>query len=438
MSEAAMQRLVSGAEDLESELLDARRMTLALVADLSDEQLRVPRLPIVNPLLWELGHIAWFQEHWVLRHRHGAAPVWPDADRLYDSTRIEHDERWRLPLPSRSATLDYMNRVLERVLDRMPTLCGDDAYYARLVLFHEDMHCEALVYTRQTLAYPAPPLAEAPANDAARSLGACSGDVDISGGTFMLGASADMPFVFDNEKWAHPVNVSPFRMARTPVTNKEYVRFVEDKGYERREFWDAEGWAWRQRVEARHPLYWQSRDGGWQQRRFNRFVPLADSAPVCHVTWHEAQAYCRWAGRRLPTEAEWEFAASTEPSRNRANERKRVYPWGDAPPTARTAHVDLHGSDPLPVGALPAGDSAWRVRQMVGNVWEWTASDFAPYPGFTADAYKEYSAPWFGGTHKVLRGGSFATRGRLLCNTYRNFFTPDRCDVPAGFRTCAL
>jgi iron(II)-dependent oxidoreductase len=259
------------------------------------------------------------------------------------------------------------------------------------------------------------------------------GDVEVPGGRFVLGAGDDEPFVFDNEKWAHPVVVPSFRIARAPVTAAEFAAFVEDGGYDRRDPWSEAGWQWRTRQEARHPVYWRRADGGWQRRDFGRWVPLEPHRPVLHVSWHEAEAWCAWAGRRLPTEAEWEMAAAAPGPRR---EGKRRYPWGEDPPSPSRANLDGLAGGCLDVAALPEGDSAWGCRQMIGNVWEWTASDFRPYPGFVPDAYKEYSEPWFG-THKVLRGGCWTTRARLMRNTWRNFYTPDRRDVWAGFRSCA-
>lgn len=427
-------------------LTDARARTLALVADLTDEQLIGPRMPIVNPLLWEIGHLAWFQEHWVLRHDGGKRPILKDADSLYDSARVPHDERWTLPLPGRAETLGYMEQVLGRVLDRIAgvQLNDEENYFHHLVAFHEDMHGEAFAYTRQTLGYHPPPLSASfaggsPVGDEIG--GPWPGDVEIPGGLYMLGGTPDMPFVFDNEKWAHQVHVRPFRIARAPVTNEEFARFVDDRGYERQDLWSESGWAWRERVNAKHPVYWQrGRGTAWLYRMHDRFVPLEKHLPVIHVNWYEAEAYCRWADRRLPTEAEWEMAASAEPiaaGQGLRNEKRR-FPWGNAPPTPERANLDLRAVGCIPVNLLSAGDSAFGCRQMIGNVWEWMADDFEPFPGFIIDPYKEYSEPWFGGTHKSLRGGAFATRSRLIRNSYRNFYTPDRRDVLAGFRTCSL
>ncbi len=430
------------ADQLAEWVRDARERTFELVADLTDDQLMGPRLDIINPLLWEIGHVAWFQEKWVLRHAGNQEPLRPDADALWDSIAIPHDVRWDLPLPSREETLSYMREVRDRVLERLnrPTLSERDVYFVLLSVFHEDMHTEALTYTRQTLAYPAPRLSHLSTPPAERDGGPLPGDVEIPGGTFMLGATSDEPFVFDNEKWAHPVHLRPFAIARAAVTQREFAAFVDDGGYRRREFWSPEGWQWRESVNADHPVYWRREaNGRWLRRHFDEWVRLEPHLPVIHVNWYEAEAYCRWAGRRLPTEAEWEAAAAAEPdpSGGALSERKRRFPWGDHRPTPERANLDWRAMGCLAVDALAAGDSAFGCRQMIGNVWEWTSSPFLPYPGFEIDPYKEYSEPWFG-PRKVLRGGCWVTRSRLLRNTWRNFYTPDRRDVWAGFRTCAL
>jgi iron(II)-dependent oxidoreductase len=347
---------------LERDLLDARERALRVTGDLQGEQLLGPMLPIVNPPLWEIGHVSWFQERWCLRWRADgslADSILPGADALYDSSAVAHDSRWSLPLPDLKATRAYGEAVLERVLQRLAREPDSETlrYFVRLATFHEDMHAEAFLYSRQTLGYEGP---DFPVQ------GFSSQDLEIEGQTFLLGAQPGAPFVFDNEKWAHEIRLAPFRIARAPVSSAEFLAFVEAGGAA--------------------PRYWRKEGGAWQERRFERWLPLKMDEPVRHVSWHEAQAYCRWAKRRLPTEAEWECAS---------------------------ARLDY------------------------GQVWEWTASTFAPHPGFVVDPYKEYSEPWFG-THKVLRGGSFATPARLLRPTFRNFYTPERADVFCGFRTCAL
>jgi iron(II)-dependent oxidoreductase len=341
-----------------------------------------------------------------------------------------------LDLPDRADTFGYMAEVLARQSDRLAR--GVDIagrYFYELGIRHEDMHVEALTYTRQTLGYPAPP-ASVPRPAGA---GAWPGDAAVPGGRWRLGAAAEDGFIFDNEKWAHEVALAPFRIAKAPVTNAEYAAFVEADGYRSREFWSEAGWAWRAASGAERPAYWQAkRDGVWSWRRYDRVEALAPDAPVVFVSFHEADAWCRWAKRRLPSEAEWEAAAIGEAGAGSAlSARRRAWPWGAAPPTSDRANLDFHADGPLDVAACPAGDSAFGCRQMVGNVWEWTASDFLPFGGFSADPYRDYSQPWFG-TRKVLRGGCWATSARIARPAYRNFFTPDRTDVFAGFRSCAL
>ena len=336
---------------LEAELRRARARLRAVADDLAGERELGPKLAIVNPPRWEVGHVAWFQEYWCLRGgSEERASILPNADALYNSATVAHDTRWDLPLPSFADTLAYREEVSGRLISLVEK--GEaDPYFVRLAVRHEEMHAEAFHYTRQTLGYAAPDEKLAKGKD---------GDEAYPGGVFRLGARPGEGFAFDNEKWSHPVVLEPFRMARRPVTYREFLAFVEAGG------------------EA--PLYWK--DG--KVRRFDRWIDLPLDEPVRHVSWHQANAYCRFAGRRLPTEAEWEHAA------------------------------------PEPAG-----------------VWEWTASTFLPYPGFVRDPYKEYSEPWFG-THKVLRGASFATPPSVRYARFRNFYTPDRADIFAGFRTCAL
>ncbi|MFY9608532.1 MAG: SUMF1/EgtB/PvdO family nonheme iron enzyme [Blastocatellia bacterium] len=486
---ASNQTIPSTHQILEA-LREARERTLELVAGLSDDQLIGPRLSIVNPLRWEIGHVGWFQEFWCLRHLHGEPTILTHGDSLYDSARVAHDTRWDLPLLSRPETIAYLSRVLDRVitLNREPSDKQIDgygqSYFLRLALFHEQMHAEAITYTRQTLGYPAPRFtgdAGVPATNGTRSqevamrgsyaeLTASAarpqdlelreseaeaavkstpqehaekgraeplGDAYVPGGRFLLGESPGATFQFDNELLPHEVEVAPFSISRTVTTNSEFLKFVWDGGYLNRDVWSDEGWRWRLAVGAQHPVYWHRDSAGqWLRRNFDQLVPLEARLPVIHVNWYEADAYCRWAGRRLPSEAEWEMAASCETARggSRIESHKRAYPWGDDPPAPDRANLDWRAMGCVEAEALPKGDSAFGCRQMIGNVWEWTSTEFGAYPGFAAGPYKEYSAPWFG-DHKVLRGGCWATRSLLIRNAYRNFYTPDRRDVLAGFRS---
>ena len=424
------------ANDLVDALRDARRVELALFEDLTEPQLLGTRAHFVEPPIWELGHVGWFQEYWLLRHLDGAAPLLPGSDAVYDSFNVSYKRRWDHPYPTRAATLDYLGEVLRRSVDRlggrMPT--RDDVYFSTLVAQHEDMHSENLMLIRQTLGHARPkiahvaPFAISPPVDPSYQ----PRDVTLPGGEFVLGAARDEPFVFDNEKWAHPVTVASFQIASTPVTNAQFTAFVDDGGYRRRECWSRRGWDWRRRESASHPMFWVRDGARWAVREFDAVIPLLPWHPVVHVNWYEAEAYCRWAGRRLPTEAEWEMAATLDP----VTGRKRRFPWGDEPPSFDRANLDYVAGGTIDVRALPCGDSGVGCRQMIGNVWEWVADTFGPYPGFVCDPYREYSEPYFG-QKKVLRGGAWTTRARLIRPTWRNFYKPHRRNIFAGFRTVA-
>lgn len=399
-------------------LEDARARTRALLDDLAETQLTVPYFEHLNPVLWETGHVAYFAEFWILRGLHGHEPIVPNADALYDSARVAHETRWHLPLPGREATRAFLERQLEATLRYMAEDCDDPkrAYYYHLALFHEDMHGEAAIYARQSLGYPAPAVPQAPPPPRGPPP---AGDAVVPAGRYRIGAApGERAFIFDNEQWAHEMELERFGIARAPVTNGEYLAFIEDGGYERESLWTPEGWAWRTDARAEQPLYWRQHSRYGRQRRiFDRWVPLVADEPVAHVNHYEALAYCRWAGRRLPTEAEWEVAAEG----------------------SSTAEANLDGAvlDVVPVGAFAGNESRYGCRQMLGNVWEWTASPFHPYAGFVPGPYKEYSEPWFG-SHVVLRGGAWSTRRRLVWPRWRNFYRPHRRDVVAGFRTCPL
>jgi iron(II)-dependent oxidoreductase len=410
-------------------VLDGCQRSLQLVEDLDEHQLVGPLLPTVNPLIWEIAHLAWFQELFVLRRACGQPPILEFGDALYDSGAIPHDTRWRLQFPSRKRTIEYMQMVAERVAEEVlrPNATDVVLHFARYTVHHYDMHTEALTYTRQNLGYPPPRLPRIATTGAAA---AAEGDVELAGGTLLLGATMAQPFVYDNEKWAHPVPVAPFAIAATPVTQAQFAAFVDDGGYTDPRWW-SDGGAWLATTGATHPLYWRGGPGQWQRRSFDTWVDLEPTVAVSHVSWWEADAYCRWAGRRLPTEAEWEFAATNGAT------PKPTYPWGEDAPQAEHAATDWAGMGPADVHACPAGDSPAGCRQLIGNVWEWTSSDFVAYPNFERDAYQENSEQFFG-SRKVLRGGGWATRGRLLRNTLRNYFPQDRRDVVAGLRTCPV
>jgi iron(II)-dependent oxidoreductase len=420
-------------DELAAWTVDGARRVLELVEDLTDEQLVSPILPTVNPLIWEIGHIAWFQELFVLRRACGQPPILSFGDAIYDSGAIPHDTRWRLALPSRDETVRYVRTIAERVAGEVTASDTADVvhHFARYTVHHHDTHAEALTYTRQTLGLPMPVLPGLTDDGSSFALREDDwrGDVKFSGGRFLLGAMRSDAFVYDNEKWAHPVDVTPFTMARAAVTQAEFADFVDDGGYRTHGVW-SDGGEWLAATGARHPVYWREGENGWQRRQFDTWVDLEPQLPVSHVSWWEADAFCRWAGRRLPSEAEWEFAATS------GARHKSTYPWGDERPGASLAATDWRSHGPVHVGACAAGDTPDGCRQLIGNVWEWTSSDFVGYPNFERDAYHENSEQFFG-RRKVLRGGGWATRGRYLRSTMRNYFTPERRDVLAGFRTCS-
>ncbi len=426
------------AASLAEALLDARSVELQLLDGLTDSHMLGTRAHFLEPPIWEMGHVGWFQEYWILRHLDGRAPLLPGSDAIYDAFNVPYTERWDHRYPSRRGTAEYISAVLDRSVARLGSRepSAEEAYFYTLAGLHEDMHTENLILILQTLGYARPRLTRFDAGAAPPPLDPAyrPRDVAVPGGAFALGATRDEPFVFDNEKWAHPVEVPPIRIASTPVTNTEFQKFVDDGGYRRRPLWDRSGWEWRRRERVEHPLFWvRGHDDRWWERRFAAVVPLEPWHPVVHVNWYEAQAYCRWAGRRLPTEAEWEMAAALEP----ATGRKRRFPWGDEPPTPGHANLDFRAGGTIDVRALPEGDSPVGCRQMIGNVWEWVDDTFQPYPGFECDPYKEYSQPYFG-QKKVLRGGGWTTRSRLIRSTWRNFYMRHRRNIVAGFRTVAL
>ena len=380
---------------LAAALRDSRATTLARVLPRDDADWRVPQRDGVNPVAWELGHLAWFADFWIRRGPHApgadglveaALPAHPDLpDAIFDSARLAHGERWRARLPGRAALRALLDGQLEACIAAIPEPDADDAahYFHRLALFHEDMHGEAFAWLGATLGWPAPPgLERMPA------LPGDAGTIAVAGGPVTLGYGGP-GFGFDNEEPPLAIKLAPFEIDAAPVANGAFLRFVESGGYDQAALWPGAAGAWRSARPVAHPARWQrGTDGGWEARWFDRWLPLDPDAPAVHLNAFEAEAYCAWAGRRLPRAAEWERAAA-EPG----------FAWGR-------------------------------------SVWEWTADDFRPYPGFRAGPYRDYSQPWFG-NHRELRGGALATHARLHHPAYRNFFTPERSDVFAGFRTVA-
>jgi iron(II)-dependent oxidoreductase len=430
---------LGGAEPLVGEwirilLSDARERTHWLVEAVSDADLERVHDPLMSPLVWDLGHIAAFEDLWVSGRGTGMEPLRPDLMEVYDATETPRAHRGDLPYLRYGAALEYMERVRERallVLDRMdlsPGL-GDlhrGGFLWELLVQHEHQHNETMLQCLQlaepgTYAPPRRALPAAPAHPPA-------GMARVEAGPFEMG-DAGRWFAYDNERPRHERHLAAFEIDRLPVTNGDYLEFVEDGGYRRRELWAERGWAGLQRSGVDRPLYW-SRDGS--ERRFDRVTDIDPTRPVMHVSWYEADAFARWAGKRLPSEAEWEKAAAWGPYASGPQRQ----PWGDEPPSHESANLDQTAFGPAPAGAYPDGASSYGVLGMVGDAWEWTASDFTRYPGFRAYPYREYSELFFGDGYKVLRGGSWATRTRVMRNTMRNWDLPERRQIFAGFR-CA-
>jgi iron(II)-dependent oxidoreductase len=421
-----------------------RKRSLALLEPLSDADLRRQHSPIMSPLVWDLAHVGNFEELWLLEAVAGlrAGPV--ALDDLYDAFRHPRAERPSLPLlgptEARSYIATVRNKVLD-VLDGVELESGQqllrDAYVYGMVLQHEHQHDETMLATLQLMqgvgyrpSAPRPPAGRYAGPD----------EVLVEGGPFPMGTDVE-PWAYDNERPCHTVEVGPFLIDATPVTNAAYQTFVEAGGYDDPRYWSAPGWAHRQKAQLVAPQFWRREgEGSWSRVRFGFREQLPPDEPVCHVCWYEADAYARWAGKRLPTEAEWEKAASSGPGPgpgpgSRATAKRR-YPWGGEAPDDEHANLGQRHFGPAPVGAYPAGVSAWGCHQMLGDVWEWTSSAFTPYPGYTWFPYREYSDVFFGEDHKVLRGGSWATHPAAIRTTFRNWDYPIRRQIFAGFR-CA-
>jgi iron(II)-dependent oxidoreductase len=421
---------------LAADLAEARARTLQLVASLSSDDLHRQHDPLMSPVVWDLGHIAAFEELWLTRNLSG--PIeFTEMPGLYNP--FEHPRRVRgaLVLPGLDDVRDTMAETRMRVLERLATADLDagpallrDGYVYRMVLQHEYQHAETILQTLQ-LKKGAPYVpVEQRALPLARAVPDPGAMAFFPGGEVRVGTD-DRAAAYDNERPRHVVRLRPFWIDVAPVTSGEYLAFMEAGGYRRREFWTDEGWSWLGEAGVSSPKHW-TEDGGWRTRTMNVDRPLDPARPVCHVSWHEAQAYACFAGKRLPTEAEWEAAASWDPAAG----IQRLYPWGDEPWSPELANLDQLAFDTAPVGAYPRNVSPIGCHGMIGDVWEWTASDFLGYPGFEAFPYQEYSELFFGAEYKVLRGGSWATRPGAVRATFRNWDYPVRRQIFSGFR-CA-
>ncbi|MEU9014855.1 ergothioneine biosynthesis protein EgtB [Streptomyces sp. NPDC048479] len=424
-------------EELRRRALDAltaaRARTATLTSCVDDHELTAQHSPLMSPLVWDLAHIGNQEEQWLLRTVAGREALRPEIDSVYDA--FEHPRALRPTLPllapaeARAYASDVRGRVLD-VLDRTPLEGGrlvDAGFAFGMIAQHEQQHDETMLITHQLRKGPAALTAPEPPAGSTKGLPA---EVLVPGGPFAMGTSTE-PWALDNERPAHQRLVPAFFIDTVPVTCGAYQAFIEDGGYTERRWWAAEGWDQIRQHDIVAPLFWRCEGGQWLRRRFGVTEPVPADEPVLHVSWYEADAYARWAGRRLPTEAEWEKAARHDPDAGRS----RRFPWGDDDPTPSHANLGQRHLRPAPVGSYPDGESPLGVRQLIGDVWEWTSSDFLPYPGFAAFPYREYSEVFFGSAHKVLRGGSFAVDAVACRGTFRNWDLPVRRQIFSGFRT---
>jgi iron(II)-dependent oxidoreductase len=427
-------------DKIAAELLAARGRTTLLTTAVEEPDLVKQHSPLMSPLVWDLAHVANQEELWLLREVGGLTPMHPEIDPLYDAFEHPRATRPSLPLLAPDQARDYGHEVRGRVLDLLETVRFGPAHDSRgerllvggfafgMIAQHEAQHVETMLATHQLRA--GPPALSAPApGPAPADAAALPAEVFVPGGPFTMGTSAE-PWALDNERPAHTVDVPAFYLDTAPVTNAAYAQFIADGGYDDPRLWTRDGWAHRQRAGLQAPLFWRW-EGEWVRVSFGVPAPIIPNEPVLHVCWYEADAYARWAGRRLPTEAEWEKAARWDP----VTGRSRRYPWGDADPAPSLANLGQRHLRPAPAGSFPDGAAPCGARQLIGDVWEWTSSDFLPYPGFAAWPYKEYSEVFFGPEYKVLRGGAFGVSPVACRGTFRNWDYPIRRQIFSGFRT---
>ena len=376
---------------LAAELERARERTESLLSPLSPEQLATQVSPLMSPLVWDYAHIGHFEELWLLRNVGGRPPLRAEHDDVYDAFAHERNERGELPILPPDAARAYEKAVRAAALELLAELDWDSgdpllerAFVVGIVLQHELQHQETMAQTLQLGGMPGPAPGRPPAVTA-------EGELLVAAGAFTLGADGAEPWAYDNERPAHEVALPAFHVDRGLVRNADYATFIAEGGYADRELWADEGWAWREAESAQAPLFWQRDGERWLRTRFDTVEPVPPHEPVQHVSFWEADAYARWAGKRLPTEPEWEKAARA------------------------------HGGE---------------LEHLRGAVWQWTSSHFAGYPGFRAFPYPEYSEVFFGGDYRVLRGGAWVTDEVVARTSFRNWDYPQRRQIFSGFR-CA-
>jgi iron(II)-dependent oxidoreductase len=411
----------------------------ALVREESD--LRRPPADGFRPILWHLGHVGAFEGYWILQRVKGDPTISPRYDVIFDPIKTPKEDSNNLPpIPEIES---YLARVRESVLDFLETASASnsdpmlrDGYIFNMVIEHEYQHQETLAYLLQMLD---PQLKKRPdrriiSNPESRIINSSTDEmISVAGGPFEMG-SYGYPFAYDNEKPPHTVTLRDFRIDRYPVTNAAYAEFIEAGGYRTQSLWSDEGWGWKEKNNIEHPLYWsRGADREWRVQEMFEETDLKLDHPVAGVSWYEACAYARWAGKRLPTEAEWEKAASWDAAR----EKKRRFSWGDDEARIGVANYDFDNWGATSVAAHTSGASAYGCIDMTGNIWEWTATTFEAYPGFEVYPYPEYSKIWFDGDHRILKGGSWATQLPLLRCSFRNFWRPGFRIAFAGFRCAA-
>lgn len=414
-------------------LLAARDRTSLLTTCVEEPELTAQHSPLMSPLVWDLAHIGNQEELWLLRAVAGRDAMRPEIDGLYDAFEHPRSERPSLPLLAPAEARRYAAEVRGRALDVLESTpfrgspLTDAGFAFGMIAQHEQQHDETMLITHQLRSGPtaltAPDPAPAPPFKG-------PAEVLVPGGPFTMGTSTE-PWALDNERPAHHRLVPPFFIDTTPVTNADYQRFIADGGYEEQRWWAPAGWDMVRGNALSAPLFWRRDAGQWLRRHFGTVEVVPPDEPVLHVSWYEADAYARWAGRRLPSEEEWEKAARHDP----ATDRSTRYPWGDTDPTPERANLGQRHLRPAPAGSYPAGESPLGVRQLIGDVWEWTSSDFLPYPGFAPFPYREYSDVFFGGDYKVLRGGAFSVDEVACRGTFRNWDHPIRRQIFSGFRT---
>ena len=418
-------------------LTRARTRTLRLV-DFDDRELLRQYDPLMSPLVWDLTHIGQQEELWLLRDgdpgRPGMLPL--AVDGLYDAFEHSRASRVDLPLLSPQRARSYCRTVRSAALDALDALPdespGNETLFRfGLVISHENQHDETMLQALN-LRTGAPLLRDPPALPAGRP-GLAGTSVLVPAGPFVLGVdAATEPYSLDNERPAHTVDLPAFRIGRVPVTNGEWRNFVGDGGYTESRWWTARGWQHRLQAGLTAPQFWNP--DGQTRTRFGYVEDIPADEPVQHVSYFEAEAYAAWAGARLPTEMEWEKACAWDP----VTGSRRRYPWGNAGGTAENlaglANLGGTALRPAPVGAYPAGASAYGVEQLLGDVWEWTSSPLRPWPGFVPMIYERYSRPFFDGDYRVLRGGSWAVEPAILRPSFRNWDHPYRRQIFSGVR----